>query len=329
METLEEIELCVPQLNSSCRKPVHSQTTVLLIYVLLSSISFFTVALNLLVIVAISHFRQLHTPTNLLLLSLAVSDLLVGLLLMPVEIIYIEACWFLGDIVCTLYYIADYIITSASVANMVLISIDRYVAICDPLHYPTKVTKSTTQVCVSLCWIVSVFYRLLLLQDHVVNPGVSVSCIGECVVVISNIAGIIDMVFTFIMPITVILCLYFRVFVVAVSQARMMRSQISTAPGKHGSVTMWKNEMKAARTLGIVVVVFLICFCPYFFPSLEGEDTSVNASSAAFEIWLAHFNSCLNPVIYAFFYPWFRKSIKIILSRQILKPGSSSIKILH
>ncbi|XP_047227604.1 trace amine-associated receptor 13c-like isoform X1 [Girardinichthys multiradiatus] len=273
--------------------------------------------------------RQLHTPTNLLLLSLAVSDLLVGLLLMPVEIIYIEACWFLGDILCTLYYIADYIITSASVVNMVLISLDRYVAICYPLHYPTKVTKSTAQICVSLCWIGSVFYRLLLLHDHIVKPGVSISCYGECVVVISNIAGIFDMIFTFIMPISLIIGLYFRVFVVALSQARMLRSQITAVAAQHNSVTVRKNEMKAARTLGIVVVVFLFCFCPYFFPTLEGEDTSVDASSIAFEIWLAHFNSCLNPVIYAFLYPWFRKSIKIILSLQILKPGSSDIKRLH
>ncbi|XP_012713272.2 trace amine-associated receptor 13c-like isoform X1 [Fundulus heteroclitus] len=329
METMDGTELCVPQLNSSCKKPTHSHNTVMLIYVLLSSISLITVALNILVIISISHFRQLHTPTNLLLLSLAVSDLLVGLLLMPVEILYIEACWFLGDILCTLYYIADYIITSASVANMVLISLDRYVAICNPLHYPTKVTKSTAQVCVSLCWIGSVFYRLLLLHDHVIKPGVSISCYGECVVVISNIAGIIDMIFTFIVPITVIICLYFRVFVVALSQARMLRSQITAVAARHGSVTVRKNEMKAARTLGVVVVVFLFCFCPYFFPTLEGGDTSVDASSIAFEIWLAHFNSCLNPVIYAFFYPWFRKSIKIILSRQILKPGSSDMKILH
>lgn len=272
--------------------------------------------------------RQLHTPTNLVLLSLAVSDLLVGILLMPVEIIYIEACWFLGDLLCTLYYIADYIITSASVANMVLISLDRYIAICDPLHYPTKVTKSTAQLCVSLCWIGSVFYRLLLLHDQLLKPGMYISCFGECVVVINNIAGIIDMIFTFIVPIAVITCLYFKVFIVALSQARKMRSQI-TSTAKHGSIAVRKNEMKAAKTLGIVVVVFLICFCPYFFPSLEGEDTSVNASSAAFEIWFAHFNSCLNPVIYAFFYPWFRKSIKIILSLQILKPGSNNIKILH
>ncbi|XP_018516231.1 trace amine-associated receptor 13c-like [Lates calcarifer] len=329
METLEAAELCVPQLNSSCKKPTQPHTEAMLIYVLLSSMSLVTVALNLLVIISISHFRQLHTPTNILLLSLAVSDLLVGFLLMPVEIIYIEACWFLGDIVCTLYYVVDYIITSASVANMVLISVDRYIAICDPLRYPTKVTKREAKISVCLCWVCSVIYRILLLNDHLEQPGRSISCLGECVVIINYIAGLIDLVFTFFIPTSIIIILYFRIFIVAVSHARAMRSHIAAVTARHsGTVTVKKREMKAATTLGIVIVVFLFCFCPYYFPALAGEDTSVDASSVAFELWLTHFNSCVNPVIYAFFYPWFRKCIKLILTLQILKPGSRDTHLL-
>lgn len=271
--------------------------------------------------------RQLHTPTNLLLLSLAVSDMLVGLVLMPVEIIYIEACWTLGDILCTIYYVMDYIITSASVSNMVLISIDRYIAICDPLHYPTRVTQSRARFFVCLCWVCSVIFRLLLLQDHLAQPGKSNSCFGECVVVINYIAGILDLVFSFILPISCIILLYTRLFFVAVAQARALRSHVASLQRSGGAVVK-KTEMKAARTLGIVVVVFLFCFCPYYYPALAGEDTLVDASSASAEIWLAHFNSCLNPVIYAFFYPWFRKSIRLILTLQILKPGSSDVKML-
>uniref|UniRef100_A0A3B4YU00 Trace amine-associated receptor 13c-like n=1 Tax=Seriola lalandi dorsalis TaxID=1841481 RepID=A0A3B4YU00_SERLL len=320
MEALDGADLCFPRLNSSCKKPTQPHTEAMLIYVLLSTISLITVALNLLVIISIAHFRQLHTPTNLLLLSLAVSDLLVGFVLMPVEIIYIEACWFLGDILCTLYYVVDYVITSASVANMVLISADRYIAICDPLRYPTKVTKTKVQISVCLCWLCSVFYRILLLHDHLQQPGRSNSCFGECVVVINNTAGVVDLVFTFIIPITLIIVLYLRVFVVAVSQARAMRSHIA-ATQRSGTVTVKKMEMKAARALGIVVVVFLVCFCPYYFPALAGEDTSI-------DLWLLYFNSCLNPVIYVFFYPWFRKSIKHIVTLQILQPGSSEANLM-
>lgn len=57
---MEVAELCFPQLNNSCKTPTHPYTEAILIYVLLSFISVLTVALNLLVIISISHFRQIR-----------------------------------------------------------------------------------------------------------------------------------------------------------------------------------------------------------------------------------------------------------------------------
>ncbi|XP_076731452.1 trace amine-associated receptor 13c-like [Maylandia zebra] len=228
---MEEPELCFPKLlNISCIRPKRPHFEIMLTYILLSFISLLTVILNLLVIISISHFRQLHTPTNFLLLSLAVADFFVGLL-MFFQIVLIDGCWFLGDIMCTLYQYLAFIITSAS---------------------------------------------SLIVKDNLKQPGKYNSCIGECVFVVNYIAGLFDLLFSFIVPITVIVVLYLRVFVVAVSQARAMRCQ----------------------------------------------DNFLNASSAAFVICLVYFNSCLNPIIYVFFYPWFRKSIKLIATLQILQPDS-------
>uniref|UniRef100_UPI0009B42CD9 trace amine-associated receptor 4-like n=1 Tax=Monopterus albus TaxID=43700 RepID=UPI0009B42CD9 len=154
MDTLEGSEFCFPHFfNTSCRKPVQHHAETILLYILLSCISLLTVALNLLVIISIAHFRQLHSPTNLLLLSLAVTDFLVGLFVMPFQIFLAEPCWFLGDLVCVLYYVLAFSIVNVSIVNMVLISVDRYVAICDPLHYPTKITQKRVQIFVLLCWI--------------------------------------------------------------------------------------------------------------------------------------------------------------------------------
>ncbi|KAM3874470.1 trace amine-associated receptor 13c-like [Diretmus argenteus] len=329
METLEGGELCFPQLNTSCRKRTSPHYDTMLLYILLSSSSLITVSLNMLVIISISHFRQLHTPTNILLLSLAVSDFLVGFLLMPGEILFLGDCWILGNIMCAFCIYVNFIITSSSVGNMVLISVDRYVAICDPLRYPTSITPRRVQICVILCWVCSVSYSGLILNDFLKQPDRYNSCDGECVIVINYTTGSVDVVVNFIGPVTVIIVLYSRVFVVAVSQARAMRSHIVSVRNRRSvTVTAKKSEMKAARTLGFVIVVFLVCYCPYYFPSLAGQDISSEASYSIFALLLLYSNSLLNPVIYAFFYPWFRKAIKLIVTLNILQSDISEANIL-
>ncbi|XP_056290295.1 trace amine-associated receptor 13c-like [Pseudoliparis swirei] len=329
MKTLEEAELCFPHLNSSCRKPMRPHSLSMLTYILLSSISLLTVILNLLVIISISHFRQLHTPTNLLLLlSLAVSDFFVGFL-MFFHMVLIDGCWLFGDLMCALYNVLIYINTSASIGTMVLISVDRYVAICEPLHYANKVTQKRVQVCNCLCWTCSAFLHSLLLKENLEQPGRYNSCLGECIIVVNYIAGIADLFFSFIGPVTVIIVLYMRVFVVAVTQARAMRSHIVALPLKRSvTVTAKRSELKAARNLGVVIVVFLLCICPFFSAILTGQDTLLNASTAVFVTCIFYFNSLLNPVIYAFFYPWFRKSMKFIVTLKILQPGSYMTNIM-
>ncbi|XP_041791200.1 trace amine-associated receptor 13c-like [Chelmon rostratus] len=324
MESLEAAELCIPPLNTSCRStPVTPKD--MFIKTLLCCITLLTVTLNLLVIVSISHFRQLQTPTNLILLSLAVSDLLVGLTAMPSEVFILQSCHFQGKISCALLYLSSFTLTSASVGNMVLISVDRYVAICYPLRYSSMLTPSRVKICVSLCWISSVIYNVIILKDYLLQIHLSNSCFQECTVIINYISGAVDLLLTFLGPVSVIIVLYVRVFVVAVSQARVMRSQISAV--KSNTVTVKKSEMRAARTLGIILLVFILCLCPYYIPSITGQATASGVESSA-QVWLFYCNSTFNPLIYAFFYPWFRKSVKLIVSLQMLQPGSREANIL-
>ncbi|XP_029981083.1 trace amine-associated receptor 13c-like [Sphaeramia orbicularis] len=328
METLEEAELCFPSLNNSCRKPGRSQLEDVIVFTLLSSISVTTVVLNLLVIISISHFRQLHTTTNLLLLSLAVADFLVGFPQMLFLIFQTSGCWILGDIACTMYYFCGFLAVSVSVGCMVLISIDRYVAICDPLLYPTKVTMKRVQFSIYLCWIFSALHASWILRDLLKQPGRYSSCYGDCLVIINFAEGLVDLIATFFAPFLIITVLYMRVFVVAVSQARAMRSHVTSVTQQHPTVTAQKSEIKAAKTLGILVVVFLLCSCPYYCFTVAAESNSFDSSSGIVETWLVYFNFCLNPVIYAFCYPWFRKSVKLIVTLQILKPDSREANIL-
>ncbi|KAK2815956.1 hypothetical protein Q5P01_026423 [Channa striata] len=327
MKDQDEAELCFPQLlNASCRKPKLNQSDRVLMY-LLFCISAFTVALNLLIIISVSHFRQLHTPTNLLILSLAVSDFLYGLVTL-FEANRQTACWLFGDIMCCLHIYVSSVCFYASVSDMVLISVDRFVAICDPLHYPTRVTVRRVKMGICTCWICSVVYYSMILKNELIQPGRNNSCYGQCVVFIPLIAGVVDIVWSFIAPITVIIILYIRVFLTAVSQARAMRSHIAPSTFQHsGTIMVKKSELKAARTLGVVVVVFLMCYCPNFALTFI-IDGSVSDLPAASGVFLLCISPCLNPVIYALFYPWLRKAVRLIFSLQILQPGSCETNML-
>ena len=224
------------------------------------------------------------------------------------QIVLIDGCWFFGDLMCTLYQYLAYVITSASVGTMVLISVDRYVAICHPLHFATNVTQKRVQVCVYLCWMFSALFHSLLLKDILKQPGRYNSCIGECVIIIDHVAGFVDLFLTFIGPVTIIVVLYMRVFLVAVSQAHTMRSHIAAVTLQRSrKVAANKSELKAATTFGVVVVVFLMCVCPYYCVALTGQYTMLSTSFAYVVMCLFYFNSRLNPLIYTFFYPWFRK----------------------
>ena len=247
---------------------------------------------------------------------------------MPVEILLFQGCWILGDFICAVNSFLACLIISVSVGNMVLISVDRYVAICEPMFYSTKVTLKRVQLCICLCWIFSAFHSSWLLRDVLKQPGRYNYCYGECAIVINHVEGVFDFVVTFIGPFSIIIVLYMRVFMVAVSQARAMHAHNAVVALQHSrTITAKRSEMKAARTIGVVVVVFLLCSCPYYFFTVTAENATLEASSAAV-IWLLYLNSSLNPVIYAFFYPWFRKSIKRIVTLQTLKPGSSDANIM-
>uniref|UniRef100_A0AAV2JWQ4 G-protein coupled receptors family 1 profile domain-containing protein n=1 Tax=Knipowitschia caucasica TaxID=637954 RepID=A0AAV2JWQ4_KNICA len=270
-----------------------------------------------------SNDGQLHsTPHNFILLSLAVSDFFVGLVVIPVESFMSRTCWVLGDLLCVVYFVLPITLVSASVGNMVLISVDRYVAICDSMRYQTRMSVRIVCTGIGVCWLGSLFYTLCLMYENLVEPGRDHSCRGECLI---NVSGEADLVIVFIIPVTVVVVLYLRVFVAAVTQARAMRSHVAT---QQNTVTAQKSEIKAARNLGVVVIVFLICYSPYYCMSLSGGNLVIGSPTEMLMSFWMYFNSTLNPVIYALFYPWFRKAIKLIVTLQILKPGSCDTNIV-
>ncbi|XP_056323320.1 trace amine-associated receptor 13c-like [Danio aesculapii] len=321
-----ETQYCFPHINSSCVKEQRSRHEYNFMYVFFSLLSAWTVFLNLLVIISISHFKKLHTPTNMIILSLSVADMLIGLIVIPIQAIkQIETCWYFGHTFCGLNFILIGVIFSASFSNLVLIAVDRYVAVCHPLQYPQKITMAKMLMCICLCWVYySAYNTALVINNGYFDTSYRTDvCYGQCFIMMSFSWTLTDLFMCFIFPCVIMITLYSRIFYVVHQQVKVINSLMKG--GKcvtEGSVKR-KSESKAALTLGIIVSVYLLCYIPYYICTL-----TVNSSTTITVLeWTVYTNSGVNPLIYALFYHWFKKTAKLILTLKIFQPGSSLINI--
>ncbi|XP_067289971.1 trace amine-associated receptor 13c-like [Pseudorasbora parva] len=310
----ETIQYCFPNNNLSCTRNVKPGAEYIIVYIFISTISVFTVFLNLLVIISIAHFKQLHTPTNVLIFSLAVADLIVGLILMPVQgIKLIEPCWYFGEIFCLIFPFIFYVVTAASLGNLIIISLERYIAVNDPLRYPSRVNINRAVFSIVVNWVFSCIYSFFLLYESLFYSEKNYKCIGECILFIKLEYIITDVLVTLVTPCCLIISLYLKICFIAHKQAKHINSLTDKKA---------KSEKKAAKTLGIVVTVYLLCWIPYFIAALIlGQDTG-DSFVINLMYWILCMNSCMNPLIYAMFYKWFRISTKYILTMKIFKPSS-------
>ena len=134
----------------------------ILIKIIISTITailtLFTIAGNLLVIIAFKINKQLQNLSNYCLFSLAVSDLAVGIFLLPVYTLYVLlGHWPLGHVACNVWLSLDYALTTASVGNILVIAVDRHMSVSCPLAYRTKRTPRKMGCMIGSAWLISIF----------------------------------------------------------------------------------------------------------------------------------------------------------------------------
>ncbi|XP_048583402.1 histamine H2 receptor-like [Nematostella vectensis] len=115
--------------------------------------------LNLLVIAAIARSSTLRSPSFLLICSMAVSDLLVGLLFQP-RFTVLRVAEAMGDfdVYCHAAYLASFgnVVIMMSVMTVAMISIDRYLALHLKNRYKVVVTKGRVVKTLLLLWTLSI-----------------------------------------------------------------------------------------------------------------------------------------------------------------------------
>ena len=125
----------------------------ILIAIFGSVTSVLTVLGNILVMLAFFLDRQIRQPTNYFILSLSVSDFLIGLLSMPLLTIYIYAKeWPLNAIICDIWLSLDYTVCLTSIYTVLFITIDRFCSVKMPAKYRKWRTKRKINIMIAVTW---------------------------------------------------------------------------------------------------------------------------------------------------------------------------------
>ncbi|XP_001380551.1 trace amine-associated receptor 4-like [Monodelphis domestica] len=332
-----EVQYCFDFVNNSCPRHVRPAISVWVMYMVMISAIVMTMLGNLVVIISISHFKQLHSPTNFLILSMATTDFLLSCVVMPFSMIRsIEACWYFGRLFCKMHSCFDIMLSTTSIFHLCFISVDRYYAVCQPLHYVTKITIPVIQVFLFISWSIPIFFAfgLVFSEFNIIGAEefmATIDCEGLCTLIFNKFWGTLSSFISFFLPGTVMVGVYIHIF----SVARKHAKQIDTLPNlkqAHGKVkekALSKKESKATKTLSIVMGVFVLCWLPFFVLTITDPYINFTTPEDLYNafLWLGYFNSTFNPIIYGMFYPWFRKAFKMIVTGMIFHPDSSTFSL--
>lgn len=282
--------------SSSCLESTAFKVTLSLV---LSVLILITAAGNVVVCLAVGLNRRLRSLTNCFIVSLAITDLLLGLLVLPFSAIHQLSCkWSFGKVFCNIYISLDVMLCTASILNLFMISIDRYCAVMDPLRYPVLVTPVRVTISLILIWVISITLSFLSIHLGWNNRSGTIQgnhTTPKCKFQVNEVYGLVDGLVTFYLPLLIMCVTYYRIFKIAREQARRI-NHIST----------WQaatiREHKATVTLAAVMGAFIICWFPYFtafvYRGLKGDE-AINEVVEAVVLWLGYANSALNPILYA------------------------------
>lgn len=332
----------------------------------LSLLIFTTLLGNTLVCAAVTKFRHLRSKvTNFFVISLAISDLLVAILVMPWKAATeIVGFWPFGAF-CNVWVAFDIMCSTASILNLCVISVDRYWAISSPFRYERKMTPKVACLMISMAWTLSVLISFIPVQLNW-HKAQTISLaelngtypsnvpIDNCDSSLNRTYAISSSLISFYIPVAIMIVTYTRIYRIAQKQIRRISAlerAAESAKHRHSSMgnssmenessfkMSFKRETKVLKTLSVIMGVFVCCWLPFFilncmvpFCELNMPDGKADfpcVSSTTFDVfvWFGWANSSLNPIIYAFNAD-FRKAFSILLGCHKFCPGSNAIEIV-
>ncbi|KAJ7306613.1 hypothetical protein JRQ81_010014 [Phrynocephalus forsythii] len=311
----------------------------------LSFIILLTMVGNFSLILLIFTQRSLRNTSNYFLVSLFMSDLMVGSVVMPPAMLN-QLCgrWVLDRAFCSIWFSFDVMCTSASILNLCVISLDRYLLIISPLKYKLRMTSCRAVLLILATWTLAAavsFWPIKMgwhRMDFDLRPlnATWLSEEEQCRFLVSLPYALIASGLTFFLPAVAILFTYCRILLAARKQAVQVASlsnnvmaaatadaSTQQVPRAHSRSTATsdnnprkfsnknsKRALKASLTLGVLLGMFFVAWLPFFVCNMAQAVCNC-ISDDFFDIltWLGYCNSTMNPIIYPLFMRDFKRAM--------------------
>ncbi|XP_022786625.1 adenosine receptor A2b-like [Stylophora pistillata] len=259
--------------------------------------AFTTIAFNSLTIQAIRKNSSLSKPLKTLLLSLAISDVAVGLVVQPIFIVNLNI-W--KETVDTVFWFVQAAFVNASFLGVMALNLDRFLAVHLHLRYQELVTNKRVLGVAILAWVVSAlitFFCFLIAKITNKHKNIQIIVWSLCFIVITVIS--------------------FRLYFAVRRHANHIKALQVQQAAQNGELAKATRLNKSAVSTFYVYLVFLVCYLPYHASLLIMAMSNDRPTWQRWSQTLMFINSWLNPIIYLWRMKDIRQSIRSILMRNI------------
>lgn len=269
--------------------------------------------------------KSLRTVANFILGSLAFCDLLSGVPGIP---LYLACSAVQTTILCSITQVLSKFVSISIVLHLVLVSIDRYVAVTRAMRYRSLVTKQKAFFLLFFVWTVAAFVALIQLSW--IGFDVDVNKESDAFTIkISIIYDVVCIVLFFTLPLLAMAFCYWKIFIALKKQLRSIKKNIpASMPSYHSNA----QERRAALAFIGMIAIYIFCWFPFFMLNLQhqlGDEFFTLPIPVEYAVFYypRFLNSALNPLLYVVFKHDFRQAVQKLRGKEQGKKRSSTLSL--
>ena len=274
---------------------------------------------NSLVCIAAYRNSNLRSTTNLYIIALAVSDLLCGIVAMPLaSATLIFGRWVFGDALCQFQGFVDVFAYYVTPATLGLTALNRYMKIVKTSHYKKIFSPRRSKIWLSCLWLSLALYLLIARATN----WVKIDFIQSYAVCSFNyptnesqiVHYSITVGFLFVLPLCVGIFSYYKIFLKTHEHQQNVVSSLRNCTD-NAAVSNTVKEIKLTRMLLLVAAGFLCCWIPMWALVLWFRFSPETSSriAALLVTFLFYLSASINPIIYAFTNGEFQREFRKLL----------------